>query len=102
MYAPTSGQILLNGDDITELKQKQLKPYRKNMQMIFQDPYASLNARMTVRDIIAEPLIAHGVVRKKEDANELIYPMLERVGLTKEHSAGMPMSFPAGRDSVWG
>ena len=77
MYAPTSGQILLNGDDITELKQKQLKPYRKNMQMIFQDPYASLNARMTVRDIIAEPLIAHGVVRKKEDANELIYPMLE-------------------------
>lgn len=86
MYAPTSGQILLNGEDITELKQKQLKPYRKNMQMIFQDPYASLNARMTVRDIIAEPLIAHGVVRKKEDANELIYPMLERVGLTKEHS----------------
>lgn len=97
MYAPTSGQILLNGDDITELKQKQLKPYRKNMQMIFQDPYASLNARMTVRDIIAEPLIAHGVVRKKEDANELIYPMLERVGLTKEHSGRYAHEFSGGQ-----
>ena len=97
MYAPTSGQILLNGEDITELKQKQLKPYRKNMQMIFQDPYASLNARMTVRDIIAEPLIAHGVVRKKEDANELIYPMLERVGLTKEHSGRYAHEFSGGQ-----
>ena len=97
MYAPTSGQILLNGEDITELKQKQLKPYRKNMQMIFHDPYASLNARMTVRDIIAEPLIAHGVVRKKEDANELIYPMLERVGLTKEHSGRYAHEFSGGQ-----
>ena len=56
MYDPTAGQIILDGDDITNLHQKQLKPYRRKMQMIFQDPYASLNARMTVRDIIAEPL----------------------------------------------
>lgn len=53
------------------------------MQMIFQDPYASLNARMTVRDIIAEPLMAHGVVKRKDQANEFIFPMLERVGLTQ-------------------
>ena len=56
MYDVTDGKILLDGEDITSLKQKELKPLRKKMQMIFQDPYASLNARMTVRDIIAEPL----------------------------------------------
>ena len=62
----TDGKILLDGEDITSLKQKELKPLRKKMQMIFQDPYASLNARMTVRDIIAEPLVAHGIVKKKK------------------------------------
>ena len=65
MYDPTAGQIVLDGTDITNMKQKELKPLRKKMQMIFQDPYASLNARMTVRDIIAEPLLAHGIVKKK-------------------------------------
>ena len=79
MYDPTSGEIFLDGEDITKLSQKKLKPYRKKMQMIFQDPYSSLNARMTVRDIIAEPLVAHGIVKKKEQSNDLVYPMLERV-----------------------
>ena len=96
MYDPTSGQIILNGDDITNLSQKQLKPYRKKMQMIFQDPYASLNARMTVRDIIAEPLVAHNVVRK-DQSNELVYPMLERVGLTKEHGGRYAHEFSGGQ-----
>ena len=79
MYDVTAGQVVLDGTDITNMKQKELKPLRRKMQMIFQDPYASLNARMTVRDIIAEPLIAHGIVNKKEAANELVYPMLEWV-----------------------
>ena len=87
MYDPTAGQIILDGTDITDMKQKELKPLRKKMQMIFQDPYASLNARMTVRDIIAEPLLAHGIVRTKEESNELVYPMLEKVGLTKDDEA---------------
>ena len=65
--------------------------------MIFQDPYASLNARMTVRDIIAEPLLAHGVVKKKEQANEIVYPMLERVGLTKEHANRYAHEFSGGQ-----
>ena len=56
MYAPTSGQILLNGEDITELKQKQLKPYRKNMQMIFQDPYSSINPHFSVGETVLDPL----------------------------------------------
>lgn len=97
MYDPTAGQILLNGTDITNMKQKELKPLRKNMQMIFQDPYASLNARMTVRDIIAEPLIAHGIVKKKEEANDLVYPILEKVGLTKEHANRYAHEFSGGQ-----
>lgn len=97
MYDPTAGQIILDGDDITNLHQKQLKPYRRKMQMIFQDPYASLNARMTVRDIIAEPLIAHGVVSSKEQASDIVYPMLERVGLTKEHANRYAHEFSGGQ-----
>ena len=97
MYDPTSGQIILDGDDITNLSQKQLKPYRKKMQMIFQVPYASLNARMTVRDIIAEPLVAHNVVKRKDQSNELVYPMLERVGLTKEHANRYAHEFSGGQ-----
>lgn len=97
MYDPTAGQIILDGTDITTLKQKELKPYRKKMQMIFQDPYASLNARMTVRDIIAEPLLAHNLVKNKEEANDLVYPMLERVGLTKEHANRYAHEFSGGQ-----
>ena len=59
IYEPSQGKIIFNGQDIAHLKPRQMQPVRRNMQMIFQDPYASLNARMTVRDIIAEPLYAH-------------------------------------------
>lgn len=97
MYDPTARQIVLDGTDITAMKQKELKPYRKKMQMIFQDPYASLNARMTVRDIIAEPLMAHNLVKSKEEANDLVYPMLERVGLTKEHANRYAHEFSGGQ-----
>ncbi len=97
MYDVTAGQVILDGTDITNMKQKELKPLRKKMQMIFQDPYASLNARMTVGDIIAEPLIAHGIVKKKEAANELVYPMLEWVGLTKEHANRYAHEFSGGQ-----
>lgn len=97
MYDPTSGEIFLDGENITKLSQKQLKPYRKKMQMIFQDPYSSLNARMTVRDIIAEPLVAHGIVKKKDQSNDLVYPMLERVGLTKEHANRYAHEFSGGQ-----
>ena len=97
MYDPTAGQIILDGTDITNMKQKELMPYRKKMQMIFQDPYASLNARMTVRDIIAEPLLAHKMVKNKEESNELVYPMLECVGLTKEHANRYAHEFSGGQ-----
>lgn len=97
IYEPSSGQILLNGTDISHMKQRELKPYRKHMQMIFQDPYASLNARMTVRDIIAEPLMAHKVIRSTRQADEIVYPMLEKVGLTKEHANRYAHEFSGGQ-----
>ena len=97
MYDVTDGQIILDGTDITAMSQKELKPLRRKMQMIFQDPYASLNARMTVRDIIAEPLIAHGVVSRKSDSNDKVYEMLDRVGLTKEHAGRYAHEFSGGQ-----
>lgn len=97
MYDVTGGNIVLDGTDITNMSQKELKPLRKKMQMIFQDPYASLNARMTVRDIIAEPLIAHGIVARKSEANDLIYGMLDRVGLTREHANRYAHEFSGGQ-----
>ena len=97
IYEPTAGKILLDGEDITRMSQKELPPRRKKMQMIFQDPYASLNARMTVRDIIAEPLLAHHIVKSKEEANDYVYPILERVGLTREHAGRYAHEFSGGQ-----
>ena len=97
IYEPDAGEILLDGQDIAHLKPRQMQPLRRKMQMIFQDPYASLNARMTVRDIIAEPLVAHRVIRSKKDADEFVYPMLERVGLTKEHAGRYAHEFSGGQ-----
>ena len=97
VYDPTGGTIVLDGEDITHMSQKELQPRRRKMQMIFQDPYASLNARMTVRDIIAEPLLAHRVVKPKKEANDYVYPMLERVGLTAEHAGRYAHEFSGGQ-----
>lgn len=97
IYEPTEGTIFFEGRDVSHLPQRVLQPLRKDMQMIFQDPYASLNARMTVRDIIAEPLLAHHIVKKKEEANDIIFRMLERVGLTREHANRYAHEFSGGQ-----
>lgn len=97
IYEPTSGKILLDGDDITTLSQKQLLPYRKKMQMIFQDPYASLNARMTVQDIVAEPLRAHHVCANRREEQEMVSDMLARVGLNREHANRYAHEFSGGQ-----
>ena len=75
IYEPSQGKIIFNGQDIAHLKPRQMQPVRRNMQMIFQDPYASLNARMTVRDIIAEPLKAHHVCKSKQEVDEKVFAM---------------------------
>ena len=84
LYEPTSGQIIFNGQDITGLSEKKMVSLRKNMQMIFQDPYASLNPRMTVGDIIGEAIDIHGLFKGKEREERIRY-LLDKVGLNGSH-----------------
>ena len=97
IYEPTSGSILLNGTDISHMSQKQLLPYRRSMQMIFQDPYASLNARMTVQDIVAEPLRAHRICSSRAEERDMVIHMLERVGLNSDHAGRYAHEFSGGQ-----
>lgn len=96
LYPPTAGEILFDGVDLARLDIKALLPYRQRIQMIFQDPYASLNPRMTVREIIAEPLdihhLAKGNVREK-----IVAHLLERVGLNPDHASRYPHEFSGGQ-----
>lgn len=96
LYEPTSGEILYDGKDIAKLNREQMMPYRKKMQMIFQDPYASLDARMTVSDIIGEPLDIHNLASGKE-RQEKIYELLDTVGLNKDHAVRYPHEFSGGQ-----
>ncbi len=96
LYKPTAGEILLDGEDISQLNKRQLLPYRKDMQMIFQDPYASLNARMTVKDIVGEPLDIHGLAKGAE-REERIHDLLRRVGLNRDHASRYPHEFSGGQ-----
>ncbi|MBU0927001.1 MAG: ATP-binding cassette domain-containing protein [Spirochaetes bacterium] len=97
IYEPTSGSILLDGEDITGMRERELKTRRKKIQMIFQDPYASLNARMKVRDIIAEPLVAHGAFGSQAETTEAVASILERVGLGRQHMNRYPHEFSGGQ-----
>ena len=96
LYDPTGGKIRYNGEDITHLNPSGFMPYRKKMQMIFQDPYASLNARMTVADIVGEPLDIHHLCSGKE-REEYILSLLNRVGLNKDHASRYPHEFSGGQ-----
>lgn len=96
LYDPTEGKIIFGGQDITNLNEKQMLPYRKRMQMVFQDPYASLNSRMTIADIIGEAIDTHNVA-KGADKNDLIHSLLERVGLMREHASRYPHEFSGGQ-----
>jgi oligopeptide transport system ATP-binding protein len=93
LYEPTSGNILFNGQDITKVN---MKPYRKQMQIIFQDPYASLNPRMTVADIVGEPLDIHKLA-SGDEKRDRIYSLLETVGLNREHANRYPHEFSGGQ-----
>ncbi len=96
LYKPTAGVIELDGEDISTLSKTQLLPYRKDMQMIFQDPYASLNSRMTVKDIVGEPLDIHNLASGKE-REERIHDLLRRVGLNRDHASRYPHEFSGGQ-----
>lgn len=93
LYEPTRGQIIFDGEDITKVE---MKPYRKKIQMIFQDPYASLNPRMTVEDIVGEPMEIHNLEKGNERRDKIRY-LLETVGLNKEHANRYPHEFSGGQ-----
>ena len=95
LYKPTDGQIIFDGTDIANMDERTVLPYRKKMQMIFQDPYASLNPRMTVSSIIGEPMRLQGV--KQEEISARVSELIEQVGLKKDHLNRYPHEFSGGQ-----
>lgn len=96
LYEPNSGQIIYNGKDIAMLNKNDMREYRKKMQIIFQDPYASLDPRMTVGDLVGEPIFAHKLMNKKDRMDRVQY-LLEKVGLNSEHANRYPHEFSGGQ-----
>ncbi|HUG65240.1 MAG TPA: dipeptide ABC transporter ATP-binding protein [Gaiellaceae bacterium] len=96
LLEPTSGTIVFDGEDITSLKRKQMRAIRRDIQIVFQDPYASLNPRMTVRDIVAEPLRIHNLYTRGE-GNRRVEELLRTVGLSPEHANRFPHEFSGGQ-----
>lgn len=98
LYDATDGEVLYDGVNVHGRKSKtELKAFNRKMQMIFQDPYASLNPRMKVMDIIAEGLDIHGLVKNAKERQERVYQLLETVGLNKEHANRYPHEFSGGQ-----
>lgn len=98
LYDATAGQVFFDGENVHGKKSaKELKKFNRKMQMIFQDPYASLNPRMTVADIIAEGIDIHGLAKNKKARMERVYELLETVGLNKEHANRYPHEFSGGQ-----
>lgn len=93
----TSGHVYLDGEDITEYNDRRMRSVRKKVQMVFQDPYASLNPRMSVFDIIAEPLLAHHLYQDKADLEKKVLDLLHRVGLDDYHANRYPHEFSGGQ-----
>ncbi|MDD5644210.1 MAG: ATP-binding cassette domain-containing protein, partial [bacterium] len=97
LYEPTAGKIFFDNIDITSMSQKIMRPMRKRIQYIFQDPYSSLNPRMTVLDIVGEGPVIHKIVKNRVEKRRLVENMLEKVGLSKEHLDRYPHEFSGGQ-----
>ena len=97
LLEPASGTITFEGTDLTHLRQRALRPLRRKMQMIFQDPYASLNPRMTVGAAIAEPLVIHGLAKTPRERDARVHELLEKVGLRAEAASRYPHEFSGGQ-----
>ena len=93
----TSGHVYLDGEDITEYNDRRMRSIRKKVQMVFQDPYASLNPRMSVFDIIAEPLLVHHLYQDKADLEKKVLDLLHRVGLDDYHANRYPHELSGGQ-----
>lgn len=94
LHEPTAGKIIYDGADITHVN---MLPYRKKMQIVFQDPYASLNPRMTIRDIVGEPIDIHKLAKDKKERDEIIIESLRKVGLNSDHAGRYPHEFSGGQ-----
>jgi oligopeptide/dipeptide ABC transporter ATP-binding protein len=96
LIEPTSGVVKMMGQDIAGLSKKELRPFRKQAQIVFQDPFSSLNPRMTAGDIVAEPLLVHGIANKAERA-KMVAALFDRVGLRPAQMANFPHQFSGGQ-----
>ncbi|MEE9285580.1 MAG: dipeptide ABC transporter ATP-binding protein [Dehalococcoidia bacterium] len=97
LYRPTSGEILFQGEDLTKLRNRQLRPLRRHMQIIFQDPYGSLNPRMTAGGIIGEPLVIHNIADSKAERVARVEELLDTVGLNPYMKGRYPHEFSGGQ-----
>ena len=97
LIEPKSGKIIFDGRDITRLKPQEMRPIRREMQMIFQDPYASLNPRQKIMEILTEPMLFHKLCSSKAEAEEKAIHLLERVGLSSEQANRYPHQFSGGQ-----
>ena len=100
LYQPTAGRIVFDGDVLFDSEKKidvDMHPYRKQMQMVFQDPYSSLNPRMTVEDIIGEPLDVHKLYSSRNERHDKIMELMETVGLNAEHASRYAHEFSGGQ-----
>ena len=97
LYEPTEGEIIFKGQNISHIKKSQLKPLRRQMQLIFQDPYSSLNPRMNVNAIVGEALLSHGLVKRGQEYTDRVSEIIETCGLSSYHINRYPHQFSGGQ-----
>ena len=97
LLKPTSGDVIFDGQNLNDLKEEEIRHMRKQMQMIFQDPYASLNPRLKIRDIVAEPLVTHKMTANKEEETALVEDLLRKCGIRPEFMYRYPHQFSGGQ-----
>jgi oligopeptide transport system ATP-binding protein len=97
LYKPTDGSVTFRGKDLTKMKSGEMRKMRRYMQMIFQDPYASLNPRMTVGSIIAEPIVIHGLAKSRGERRDMVQRLMTTVGLNPYYTNRYPHEFSGGQ-----
>ena len=97
LHAPTAGTVLIDGKDVSRLKGSEIKDYRKNVQMIFQDPYSSINPRMSVSEIIAEPFLNYHVYSSGNEMWKRVFELMDTVGLSRRLANSYPHELDGGR-----
>ena len=96
LHEPTEGEVYFNGENILEKSRKEMRKLREDMQIIFQDPYSSLNPRMNVYNILSEPLVAHGYYKKGDELKNYVLKLMEECGLPPYYCYRYPLQFSGG------